>query len=627
MAAYDEREQRVLIYLEELLHERRDARTKAGRGVEKVEIKRDCDLTELEYSRAIGRLEGDAIVKTVARGSVGEYVAIRDKIVGVMRDITPEIGEPADPNISLLEQSESGLYGLVCKASQLVPPRIVAVKIVNPEYGMAFDAIEHARGLVHAGPHPNVVAVHQVTRVVHPQTSEVVDAVVMEWLEGRRLDELLRGPTLGCEQACGICTGIIEGIKHLHSNGVTHSDLHAGNIIVTDHGPRIIDIDYSSPKSLALLTTLGRQQRIEADISQTAYVIGQVLRRAAIAASRSDENDRIIREAKTLDEIAAHVAAVASPPPQIDREQEDVASVPLSHAGPKLADDVGLAVESRRRITLRKLMMDSANSVVDQIAGDAFPVDPTLTNDELRERVANYASAVAPLLPGIAHLAYCGGGVANSLTVEVIDRVANAHEKNLSQGGDSALLALRRYPAILLLYAAGIGAIAGRNYRGLFRALREPVLYEHGRTKRRLWTALATWAAESRGFWNRRISGRDLYFPVSQSIEEQARDPLVQLIPSDVKYLEHFDRFELFASLDHFLHAGRAVGASFMWRRKEGGDDDLLSEVRSEAAGAGAAWRPLKAGLLDKLKKNDLLQVLDEFHGSVDKVKAGYGMW
>jgi serine/threonine protein kinase len=178
----------------------------------------------------------------------------------------------ADSNITMGELIDSGLFGVVWKATQLIPPRTVAVKIVNPEFGLTFDAAEHARGLVKAGPHPNIVTVYQVTKVAHPQNDEVVEAVVMEWLDGPSLGKLLGEALLSRERAEEVCSGILNGMHHLHSNNVTHSDLHVGNIIVTAQGPRIIDIDYSSAKSLALLTTLDRDQRIQADISEYRFL-------------------------------------------------------------------------------------------------------------------------------------------------------------------------------------------------------------------------------------------------------------------------------------------------------------------------------------------------------------------
>ena len=206
----------------------------------------------------------------------------------------------ADSNITLGEFVNSGLYGAVWKAEQKNPPRMVAVKIVNRENGMTFNAKEHAKGLVKAGPHPNIVAVYQVTRVVHPEDNEIVDAVVMELLDGPSLGQRLAESLLPPGLARAICDGVLNGIEHLHSKDVTHSDLHPGNVIITPQGPRIIDIDYSSAKSLALLTSLDRHFRIQADVDQTAYIVGRVISKTAFNQGYYDENQATLRGAKTL---------------------------------------------------------------------------------------------------------------------------------------------------------------------------------------------------------------------------------------------------------------------------------------------------------------------------------------
>src|SRR5260221_7645298 len=217
MATYNEQEQRVLRYLEEKRHERRGEPTRAKRGVEKVEIMRDCELSDKDYSTTIGRLESDGIVKTVARNAVGEFVNIDDTIIEVVRSLGSDSppAKAADSNFMLGEYVDSGLYGAVWKGRQLKPARQVAIKVVNPDYGQAFDALEHADGLVRAGQHPNIVTIYQVTRVKHPKTGDIVDAVIMEWLDGESLATRLgRSPLLSASDAKAICARLINGIGH-----------------------------------------------------------------------------------------------------------------------------------------------------------------------------------------------------------------------------------------------------------------------------------------------------------------------------------------------------------------------------------------------------------------------------
>lgn len=622
MAKYNELEQRVLIYLEKKLHERRGEPTKAKQGVEKVEIAADCTLSEIEYSTTIGRLEADGLVTTVAPTAHDEFVRVSNSVIELVRSFDLLPTEQADSNFTLDEFVNSGLYGVVWKATQIKPARTVAVKIVNLESGMAFNAAEHAHGLVKAGAHPNIVDVYQVTNVVHPETNTVVEAVVMEWLDGDSVGHrLLESALFSPEAAREICDGILNGISHLHSKGVTHSDLHVGNVILTPQGPRIIDIDYSSAKSLARLTTLAREYQIQADVAQAAQMVGLLVMKTAIDQQYYNDNEHTLRCATSLGEVRAFVGNMFAHP-QRSLIAQPVASTPPATVD--LASNVESAIENHRKVTLRRLVMKTVSSIATELAGDKYPASGPVNKELLRERVANYKSAIRPFLPTLGLLGYWGGSVPNSLAVEAIDRLANAHEKNPLENGVVAYLKLRRYPVVSALYATGVGGVAGGNYRGLFHVLRDTVFYEHGKVKRRLWTELAYWGAEERDLWNL-ILGRDMYFPVSQQLEDDLRDALAETIPSDLRYMEAFDRFEFFASLDHFLFNGRALGVSFLWRRqRESRDTDLLSEIRTEAETAGASWPPLKAGLLKGTKQTNILRALDEFRESIQEVKHSY---
>ena len=270
--------------------------------------------------------------------------------------------------------------------------------------------------------------------------------------------------------------------------------------------------------------------------------------------------------------------------------------------------------------------MSAADNIVADVTGEQYSAQEPLDKELLRERVANYASAIRPLLPALGSMGFWGNNTVNNFTIEVIDRLANAHEKDPLENGKVAYLALRRYPVTAALYSAGIGAVAGGNYAGLFGVLRDAVFYRHGQTKEKLWTELAYTNAQRRDVWNE-ILGRDMYFPVSAVLQDILREPLVQLIPSDLKFVEGFDRFEFFASLDHFLFNGHALGMNFLWRRREGLQNDIIAEMQTEAQAAGKEWGPLKAGLLKGTSQTDVVEVLNEFKKAADETRRAYRIW
>ena len=155
----------------------------------------------------------------------------------------------------ILEEHQSGLYGKVFKGRQTALDRIVAVKIIRPEWPDAADITEHAKAIARAGSHPNIVTVHCVEPVRVPGFNQPQTAMIMEWLDGERLDRRLRGAKFDEEQVRRICIGILDGVQHMHANGTAHGDLHAGNVfVVSNCTPKIFDIDPNKDITLARLS-------------------------------------------------------------------------------------------------------------------------------------------------------------------------------------------------------------------------------------------------------------------------------------------------------------------------------------------------------------------------------------
>ena len=79
--------------------------------------------------------------------------------------------------------------------------------------------------------HPNVVGVFDVGE------TEGVPYIVMEYVEGRALDDRLRedGP-LSPDDARRVALQVCAGLEHAHANGLVHRDLKPGNLIERSDG-------------------------------------------------------------------------------------------------------------------------------------------------------------------------------------------------------------------------------------------------------------------------------------------------------------------------------------------------------------------------------------------------------
>ena len=88
------------------------------------------------------------------------------------------------------------------------------------------------------------------------------EGIVMEYIEGRTLDEfLLEKPSLKTKQR--IFGELLSAVNYLHKRGIIHNDLKPENILITraDNTLKIIDFGLADNDAFYVLKTLGCTQR------------------------------------------------------------------------------------------------------------------------------------------------------------------------------------------------------------------------------------------------------------------------------------------------------------------------------------------------------------------------------
>lgn len=203
-------------------------------------------------------------------------------------------------DVHLTRRHNSGLYGIVWEATQSTLNRKVAVKIIKPSMMNAANAVDHARSLARVS-HPNVVIVHQVTKVTDPETGLVVDGAVMEWLEGESLGERLSGKRFFVEDVIQISDSILEGLAAIHVQGIVHGDLHPGNVLLTPNGVKIIDIDYAEPCSLARLSASSQGDHVVGDVEYASYLLQRIMLHSEYKTGSLNRVLELVRSAQSLD--------------------------------------------------------------------------------------------------------------------------------------------------------------------------------------------------------------------------------------------------------------------------------------------------------------------------------------
>lgn len=113
---------------------------------------------------------------------------------------------------------------------------IVAIKVLHPELADSEDALLLLKDetiKTRALSHPNIV------RVFSAASSDMYHFVVMEWIEGETLEQLIkRNKPSGLSQkrAKPIINQLIDALTYAHSKGIVHSDLKPSNIILDSQG-------------------------------------------------------------------------------------------------------------------------------------------------------------------------------------------------------------------------------------------------------------------------------------------------------------------------------------------------------------------------------------------------------
>lgn len=165
-----------------------------------------------------------------------------------------------------------GCFATVWKAIDNLG-REVAIKIFNPSAVYVSDEadlqntvskmiLNHAKLLAQVN-HTNVVKIHSFNKVKDPKTQNIVDCIVMEFLEGITLEKRLE-TNLSIDEASFIGNGIIEGMVAIHNSNIAHNDLHSKNIMLSNNFIKIIDPRYDE-STFALLSSMNKEQLVKSD--------------------------------------------------------------------------------------------------------------------------------------------------------------------------------------------------------------------------------------------------------------------------------------------------------------------------------------------------------------------------
>jgi serine/threonine-protein kinase len=141
------------------------------------------------------------------------------------------IGAVVGGRYRLTEQIAVGGMGVVYRAERLQLGRTVAIKFLHPSFAGRGDILRRFENEARA-----------MGRLAHPHCVSVIDFgveegapyLVMDYVSGQTLRELIDGGPLSPARALSILRQILAGLAHAHGQNIIHRDIKPANIILTE---------------------------------------------------------------------------------------------------------------------------------------------------------------------------------------------------------------------------------------------------------------------------------------------------------------------------------------------------------------------------------------------------------
>jgi serine/threonine protein kinase len=189
-----------------------------------------------------------------------------------MPPLEPEELAAHFPQLEILECLGRGGMGVVYKARQKSLKRLVALKLLAPERAddpqFATRFAKEAQALA-ALNHPNIVAVHDFGQ------AGGFYFLLMEFVDGLNLRQLLQSKKLTPKEALGIVPPICEALQCAHDRGIVHRDIKPENLLIDKAGTvKIADFGIAKIVGEASDEAPSTPESLHADAAQPSLAFG-----------------------------------------------------------------------------------------------------------------------------------------------------------------------------------------------------------------------------------------------------------------------------------------------------------------------------------------------------------------
>lgn len=258
--------------------------------------------------------------------------------------------------------------------------------------------------------------------------------------------------------------------------------------------------------------------------------------------------------------------------------------------------------EDRFRIKLHDLVSAQLKEATARTTAEQFPRGGSWSNEEFIDRLRRYEDITSNLVRIQALIAYWGTNVHRDLLTLALRRICGELRP---EGGLVAWTSLRWYPALLLLYAGGIAAVAASRYAHLRQILGVSIHPpDHLRARTTLIRGVHAGVRDIDSGFKLLPGHENNLTPRSEYLLALLRQPLDDLFLLGSDYEDYFDRFEVLSEIQCAHEQAAESGGQiwgpfgrFAWKFRMGDQSSPLHIVIAEADASGDTWEPLTAGL------------------------------
>jgi hypothetical protein len=266
----------------------------------------------------------------------------------------------------------------------------------------------------------------------------------------------------------------------------------------------------------------------------------------------------------------------------------------------------GYLAETKHRIRLADLVGGEVDRVLDATATPAFALQggPAPDTNTFTARVRSYEAACETLIAMAVVGGYWVEDWHNATWESALTRLATRR----GEAGYTVWVELQRYPATLLLYALGLGAVEAGERGLLFlgKLFGTPVHREHREDKTAIELLPPFCLFERSNEPPRLLEGMERrYAPLNDWLHALLQPRFRSLIPSESRFTYAFDRLEVLMALSFAYRAKRVEGWPYWvppgcYGYRGDNLDRILKELRSSLESLGEKSPYVRSGIFGK---------------------------